>query len=85
MAAASSGTLQIQGSVPSISQSHLHQPQQQQQSFQQRLSYVQRSGSQLNVVSGCGPVTVSAIQQRGPNVAPGWRRQVNNGEIIYLR
>ncbi|XP_037029921.1 methyl-CpG-binding domain protein 5 isoform X2 [Bradysia coprophila] len=82
MAAASSGTLQIQGSVPSISQSHLHQ--QQQQSFQQRLSYVQRSGSQLNVVSGCGPVTVSAIQQRGPNVAPGWRRQVNNGEIIYI-
>lgn len=77
MAAASSGTLQI-GSVPSIS---LHQ----QQSFQQRLSYVQRSGSQLNVVSGCGPVTVSAIQQRGPNVAPGWRRQVNNGEIIYIR
>lgn len=84
MAAASSGTLQIQGSaVPSISQSHLHP--QQQQSFQQRLSYVQRSGSQLSVVSGCGPVTVSAIQQRGPNVAPGWRRQVNNGEIIYLR
>lgn len=82
MAAASSGTLQI-GSVPSISQSHLHQ--QQQQPFQQRLSYVQRTGSQLNVVSGCGPVTVSAIQQRGPNVAPGWRRQVNNGEIIYIR
>lgn len=83
MAAASSGTLQI-GSVPSISQSHLHQQQQQQPSFQQRLSYVQRTGSQLSVVSGCGPVTVSAIQ-RGPNVAPGWRRQVNNGEIIYIR
>lgn len=80
MAAASSGI----GSVPTISQSHLHQ-QQQQQSFQPRLSYVQRSGSQLNVVSGCGPVTVSAIQQRGPNVAPGWRRQVNNGDIIYIR
>lgn len=80
MAAASSGTLQI-GSVPTISQSHLHQ----QQSFKQRLSYVQRSGSQLSVVSGCGPITVSAIQQRGPNVAPGWRRQVSNGEIIYIR
>lgn len=80
MAAASSGTLQI-GSVPSISQSHQHQ---QQPSFQQRLSYVQRTGSQLSVVSGCGPLTVSAIQ-RGPNVAPGWRRQVNNGEIIYIR
>ncbi|KAJ6639144.1 Methyl-CpG-binding domain protein 5 [Pseudolycoriella hygida] len=43
-----------------------------------------RQQNQLNVVSGCGPVTVSAIQQRDPNVAPGWRRQVNNGEIIYI-
>lgn len=64
----------------------------------QRISYVQRAGNgnHVNVVSEVvddapvvqGPVTKSVIpqqQQRGPNVAPGWRRHISNGEIIYVR
>lgn len=62
----------------------------------QRISYVQRAGNgnHVNVVSEVvddasvvqGPVTKSVIPQlRGPNVAPGWRRHISNGEIIYVR
>lgn len=70
-------------------QSHNQNPQSQQH---QRLPYLQRAGSggQINILSGCGSgsnatTIVSSQHQRGPNVAPGWRRHTSNGDIIYIR
>lgn len=61
----------------------------------QRFPFLQRagSGSQINIISGCNSSTASTVvtnqqqqqRQQGPNVAPGWRRQASNGDIVYVR
>lgn len=91
MAAASAGSVQT-GNIPVLNTlapplSHQQLDQQQQSQEQQRLPYVQRaehSGNQ-NLVNNCSTTIVTTVQQRGANVAPGWRRHLSNGEIVYIR
>lgn len=101
MAAASAGALQSSAGTPlsvtGIQQPSQAQQIQQQQLINQnqqhqRLPYLQRAGSggQINIISGCSSsitptIVTSQQQQQGPNVAPGWRRQSSNGDIVYVR
>lgn len=94
MAASSAGTLQTTGLVPVLTGAR--QPiNNNQQSSQQKVSYIPRIGSVNNIInitnSLCGrnsSVVNSGITSQpyqGSNVALGWKRLVTNGEILYIR
>lgn len=90
MAASSAGTLQTTGLVP-VSTGARQQPQNNnQQSSQQKVSYIPRIGSVNNIVNINNSLSGRSSSVNGgitsqPNVASGWKRLVTNGEILYIR